>query len=109
MLIGGIGLKKIDVRHRSAELGYWVSKPYWSRGYGTDAARAVVSHGFEQLDLNRIDATCMTRNPASAHVLQKAGMKREGILRQHYERWGVFEDMETWAILRSAMSAGNRD
>ena len=50
--------------------------------------------GFEQLDLNRIFAYHLTRNPASGRVMQKLGMKHEGRMRRHVERWGKFEDME---------------
>ena len=54
-LVGTVGLQ-IHPQDRRAELGYWIGKPYWSQGYATEAARAVVGFGFEQLGLNRIYA-----------------------------------------------------
>ena len=98
--IGGIGMT-LHKQHESAELGYWIGKIYWSRGYCTEAARAVVKYGFEEMGLNRIYATHFSRNPASGRVMQKIGMKHEGHLRQNVKKWDKFEDMELYGILRS--------
>jgi RimJ/RimL family protein N-acetyltransferase len=106
-LVGAIGLHNIDRTHRLAEMGYWVGKPYWNQGYCTEAARAVIHYGFEALELNRIQARHLTRNPASGRVMQKAGMQFEGILRQSTYRWGIFEDTAMYAILREEMEDGN--
>ncbi len=99
-LIGSIRLK-IDKEFDRAEMVYWIGKPYWNQGYCTEAARAVLKYGFEILGLNRIYATHFGRNPASGRVIQKIGMKHEGCLRQHIKKWGNYEDLETYAILRS--------
>jgi [ribosomal protein S5]-alanine N-acetyltransferase len=60
----------------------------------------LVRYGFEHLNLNRIHAHHMVRNRASGRVLQKVGMKQEGVLRQRVRKWGVFEDVVALAILR---------
>jgi RimJ/RimL family protein N-acetyltransferase len=99
-LIGSIGLR-IESSHERAALGYWVGKPYWGHGYCTEAARAVLRYGFENLDLHRIYATHFARNPASGRVMQKLGMVREGCLRQHLKKWDRFEDMVYYGLLRS--------
>ena len=105
-LIGGIGLV-IDKQSERAEIGYWIGKPYWGHGYGTESAQAVLSYGFEALGLNRIHAGHFRRNPASGKVLQKIGMKREGCQRQHFKKWGNFEDIERYGILRSEYEVGS--
>jgi len=74
-LIGAIGL--VLAPERSAELGYWVGKPYWGRGVATEAASAVVAFGFRELGLERIQARVLVRNPRSARVLEKTGMLHE--------------------------------
>jgi RimJ/RimL family protein N-acetyltransferase len=102
-LIGAIGLR-INQQHTHAELGYWIGKPYWNTGYGTEAARAVVAYGFERCGLHRIHASHLTRNPASGRVLQKIGMRYEGCLRQHVNKWEVFEDLALYGILQSEYS-----
>lgn len=103
-LIGAIGLE-INRDHARAELGYWVGVPYWNQGYCTEAARAVVRYGFAGLRLNRIHAIHFSRNPASGKVMQKIGMRHEGKLRQHISRWGVFEDVECYGMLREEHDA----
>ena len=99
-LIGCIGIA-VDKQHESGGLGYWVGEPYWNNGYCTEALWAVLEYGFQVLGLNRIHATHIRRNPASGRVMQKVGMSHEGSLRQHRKRWGEFEDVEVYGILRS--------
>jgi RimJ/RimL family protein N-acetyltransferase len=103
-LLGSIGLTIFE-KHRSAELGYWLGKPYWNNGYTTEAARAVLQYGFQQRNLHRIHAKHYARNPASGRVLQKIGMQPEGVLREHILKWGVFEDVTLYGILASEFSA----
>lgn len=100
LFIGFIGF---EINHwaNSAELGYWLGKPYWNRGYATEAARAMVEYGFEELELNRIQARHMEHNPASGRVMEKIGMKYEGTLRQATYRFGEYHDLLMYAILRS--------
>ena len=98
-LIGAISLMGIRPGHQ-AELGYWIGEPHWNQGFCTEAARAVVGYGFRVLGLNRIHACHLTRNPASGRVMQKLGMVHEGRRRQHVEKWGAFEDLELYGMLR---------
>jgi RimJ/RimL family protein N-acetyltransferase len=99
-LIGAIGLH-INLAHENAELGFWIGKPYWGNGYCTEAARAVLHYGFTRLGLHRISARHLSRNPASARVMEKIGMQYEGCQRQRVKKWGVFEDVKMYAILKN--------
>jgi [ribosomal protein S5]-alanine N-acetyltransferase len=99
-LIGCAGLRDIDREHSQAELGFWIGREWWGHGYAREAASAVVRFGFEQLGLNRICAHHMARNPAAGKVLQHIGMQREGVLRERVRKWGVYEDVVLYAILR---------
>lgn len=99
-LAGAVGMG-LEPEHDRAELGYWIGRPYWGRGYATEAAAKVVAYGFEVLGLNRIFAYHFGNNPASGHVLQKIGMKYEGCRRQHTLKWGAYLDNEAYGILRS--------
>jgi len=99
-LIGAVELT-IEKQDHRAELGYWIGKPYWSKGYCTEAARAVVAYGFDVLGLNRIHACHFAGNVASARVLQKIGMVREGCLRQHVRKSDRYEDCVVYGILKS--------
>ncbi len=103
-LIGSAGLRDIDPEHLQAELGFWIGLEWWGRGYAREAAAAVIRFGFESLGLNRIYAHHMSRNPAAGKVLTAAGMQREGLLRQRVRKWGVFEDVVLYAVVRDDWS-----
>ncbi|OGO30889.1 MAG: GNAT family N-acetyltransferase [Chloroflexi bacterium RBG_16_56_11] len=100
-LLGGIGFHDVDRESECAEIGYWIAKPYWRNGYGTEAARAILKYGFEVMGLNRIHARHFKHNPASGRIMQKIGMKYEGSLRQHFKKMGNFVDFELYGILKS--------
>ena len=100
-LVGAISLMNISRDHGRAEMGYWIGVPYWNNGYCTEAAAAVVTYGFEALELRRITAYYFARNASSGHVLAKIGMTREGLLRQHACKWDRFEDVVVCGLLRS--------
>ena len=85
----GLGISRA---HGKGELGYWIAKDDWNRGYATEAARAVVRYAFDELGLRRVHAGHLVRNPASGRVMEKIGMRREGVWRQHILKWGEPED-----------------
>jgi [ribosomal protein S5]-alanine N-acetyltransferase len=99
-LIGCAGLRDIDQEHSQAELGFWIGREWWGQKYAREAAAAVIRFGFEHLGLNRIYAHHMARNPAAGQVLLHVGMQREGLLRERVRKWGVYEDVIVYAILR---------
>jgi RimJ/RimL family protein N-acetyltransferase len=99
-LVGAISLR-LELGHERAELGYWIGVPYWGRGYATEAAGAMVGYGFDELGLNRIHAHHLARNPASGRVLEKTGFTHEGLHRAHILKNGRFEDIHSFAVLRS--------
>jgi ribosomal-protein-alanine N-acetyltransferase len=108
-LVGAIGLV-INHRFDRAELGYWIGRPYWNQDYCTEAGRAILWYGFTELNLHRIHAYHLSRNPASGRVMEKLGMTREGLLRQHAKKWGerrglVRQDLyDTGRTVRAAQS-----
>ena len=79
---------------QQAQISYWIGKPYWSRGYATEAAKTIVKHGFADLGLERVRASHFSRTPLSGKVLLKISMSHEGTLVQHINKWGVLEDVE---------------
>lgn len=79
-LIGSAGL----ARHgEDAELGYWIARDHWGRGYATEAARAVVRLA-AALGHRRIVASHFADNSASGRVLQKVGFRPTGEIRQRF-------------------------
>jgi len=99
-LIGAVGLV-IKREHSHAEMGYWIGKPFWNKGYGTECGAALLECGFKTLDLNRIFAHHMTKNPQSGRVMQKIGMTYEGTLPQHVRKGDGFEDLALYGITRN--------
>jgi RimJ/RimL family protein N-acetyltransferase len=55
-------------------LGYMLHRDHWGRGYATEAARAVVRFGFDQMGARQVSAWCFEANRASARVLEKTGL-----------------------------------
>jgi RimJ/RimL family protein N-acetyltransferase len=72
-LVGHISLKHVDRVRGTAEVGYWVGRPYWGRGYASAAVQLIATFAFEKLGLHRLYAHVLAHNPASARVLEKAG------------------------------------
>ena len=106
LFCGLVELRRIDREHSQGELSFWLGADFWGRGYMSEVVRAVVRYGFEHLDLNRLYAYHMVRNPACGKVLEKNGFKQEGLLRQRVRKWGVFEDVALWAVLRQDWRQG---
>jgi RimJ/RimL family protein N-acetyltransferase len=104
-LVGMVSLRSIDREHEEAELSFWIGRPFWGRGYATEAAGAAVDRAFGALGINRIVAHHMVRNPASGRVLARLGFRQEGLLRERVKKWGVHEDVVLMALLRQDRTA----
>jgi RimJ/RimL family protein N-acetyltransferase len=89
-LIGVISLS-IEQDHNKAELGFWVGEPYWGRGIMTEATEEILKFGFNEVNLNKIFATHYVNNEASGKVLSKSGMKKEGVLKDHYLHKNIYK------------------
>lgn len=98
--IGWCSLTGWNPVHRSASLTYCLDDAAWGKGYATEAARALLSWGFDTLDLNRVQAEADTRNAASARVLEKLGFEREGMLREDCIVNGEVSDSFVFGLLR---------
>lgn len=98
-LIGACGIFVSNLDNREAWIGYVLNRHFWGQGYATEAAKALLTFGFEKLNLHRIFATCDPANIASAHVLEKIGMQHEGRLREHKRVRGKWRDSLLYAIL----------
>lgn len=98
--IGTTGFISWDTKNSKAELGYAVSRKFWNQGYMTEAVKRVISFGFKNMDLVRIEARCHPHNIGSARVMEKTGMKFEGILRKHILAKGIHEDVMMYSIIK---------
>jgi ribosomal-protein-serine acetyltransferase len=104
-ICGAIGLHRIEMRHRSTSIGYWIDAACEGQGIVTNACRAIVDEGFRSYGLHRIEIRCATGNRRSGAIPQRLGFVEEGVLREAewlYDRWvdlRVFSMLEQhWAI-----------
>lgn len=98
-LIGACSIHVSSPQNREGWIGYCYNKQHWRSGYASEAAKAIIKFGFDDLQLHRIFATCDPNNVGSAKVLEKIGMKREGHLREHKWQKGKWRDSFLYSIL----------
>jgi RimJ/RimL family protein N-acetyltransferase len=108
-LLGVTGLHQLGDPARQAEFGIFLGGPAeWGRGFGGEATRLVVDHGFDVLGLNRIWLHVHADNARGLRAYARAGFRREGLLRQGARRGDRFVDVIAMAILREEWAAGAR-
>jgi RimJ/RimL family protein N-acetyltransferase len=98
-LIGSCGFVSEAGERKSAEIGYWLGKPYWGKAYAVEAARVLVRYGFEQMGLERVEAKCFLENRAGQRVIEKLGMKFEGADRSEMIK-GEYPELRVYAVAR---------
>ena len=99
-VIGSIAVVKLEEAIESAEIGYCLGRAFWGRGIMPEALRAVMDYLFDTVGLNRVWAGHDVNNPKSGRVMEKAGMKKEGILRASGVNNQGIRDVAIWAALR---------
>lgn len=100
--IGNISLQGIDHSNRSADFAILMGdRAAWRGGYATEAGRALIRFGFEQLELNRITAGTVVEHSAMRALAERLGMTQEAVLRQAMFKAGEPHDVVTYAVLRS--------
>jgi len=105
-LIGTTGFHLIDWKNRRTSWGINIgAKDCWNQGCGTEAARLMVKYAFEELALNRVYLTVYDFNARAIRAYEKAGYRREGLLRQDIFKAGKFWDVWTMGILRADYDA----
>ena len=98
-LIGVCSLEDVNPRARSAGLGIWIGKPYWDRGYGTDAVRTLCRFGFREMNLQRIGLAVFETNPRGVRAYERVGFKEEGRRRRAHFADGRYIDVIMMGIL----------
>ena len=95
----GMGGLMVDRNNDSAEMGYWIGRPFWNNGYATEAATAILAYGFDTLGLHRIGAQTFAENEASGKVLRRVGLLYEGRKRHGVKKWGEYVDLDQFGLL----------
>lgn len=104
-LAGSVGYHYIDWANRSVELGYWLGAAFQGHGLMTKACRALVTHAFAELGLNRVAIRCATGNAKSCAIPERLGFQRDGILRQAERLYDQYVDLVVYSRLASEWHA----
>ena len=99
-LIGTCGFYDWNKTSHRAEIGYDLEPAHWREGIMTEALRAVLRYGFEEMGLNRIQAIIDSANVRSIKLVERLGFKKEGILRQNSYFRGRFRDEVCFSLLK---------
>jgi ribosomal-protein-serine acetyltransferase len=100
-IVGMVGFNGIEKANRCGTIGYWLAESHTGRGLMTSVVKAFISEGFQQLELNRIQARVATGNYPSQAVCDRAGLKREGVLRQAEWLYDHYVDHTMNSVLRT--------
>ena len=107
-VVGSVGLHVIDSAPDGTHygLGYFIRPDRWNLGYATEAARAALGFIFAG-NACRVSASCLAENLGSRRVLEKCGMRQEGLLKAHTWHDGRWKDCAVYAILKEEFDKGN--
>ena len=97
-LIGLCGVAILSGAHEG-EIWYLLNPEWWGKGIATEAVKKLLDLGFGELGLHRIWASCLPENPASARVLEKVGMRKEGFLVKNLKIHGEWKSSFLYAML----------
>lgn len=103
-MIGTVSFFPPHPRDRRAEIAYALGRDHWNQGIATEAASAVTAYLFRALGLHRVEAMCEVANTGSARVMEKLGMRREGLLRGYLFNKGRFVDVLLYSVLAEEWS-----
>ncbi|KPL58486.1 GNAT family N-acetyltransferase [Rossellomorea vietnamensis] len=100
-LIGEIDLYDFDSSTGNCEVSYSIAFDWWNKGYGTEALKAVVEFAFTNMNVHKLSAAHNTDNPASGRIMEKAGMKQEGLIRHMIRNAkDQYKDCAVYGLLR---------
>ena len=97
-LYGSMGLTNYS-KYKNGELGYWIGEEYWGRGIGTEACSAIIKFAFTVKGYHRVHAKHFEENLASGKVMEKLGMKKEGLLVDHIIKDSKYVSLVCYGIV----------
>jgi RimJ/RimL family protein N-acetyltransferase len=103
-LCGACDLRQVGGRSRAAMIGLWIGRPFWNRGFGTDAVRTLCRFGFREVNLRRIGLDVLDTNPRGLRAYEKAGFRIEGRLRQAHFVDGRHVDILVMGVLAEELT-----
>ncbi|BAD84422.1 ribosomal protein-serine acetyltransferase RimL homolog [Thermococcus kodakarensis KOD1] len=104
-LVGTVILSGIDLRNGTAEIGYFIGKEHWGKGYASEAVKLALRFCFQYMNLRKVFARTYENNAASIKVLEKNGFKLTGKLRKHAWTPEGYVDVLFYDIMREEWQA----
>lgn len=98
--IGGCGINEVNWLVRTADVGIWVCKECWGKGYGTDAMKVLLKFIFENMNMNKVKLSTFSFNERAKKSYEKCGFKVEGILKDEVFKDGKYYDEILMAIFK---------
>lgn len=101
-IIGNISVIELSKKHNNCELGYVFGSKFWGKGYATESLKAVLYYLINECNFHLVEAKHHASNPASGRVMEKAGMKKDGVLRQRRKNKIVdgYDDIVVYSIMK---------
>lgn len=100
-IIGMVGLRAVNKQDKNAEIGCWLGKRFWNKGYTSEAINLMLGFAFSNLRLHRVYAIVQEANMASYRVLEKNNLVREGTWREASRMQNKYYDVYGYGILKS--------
>lgn len=97
-LYGAIALSN-NQKFNNGEIAYWIGEDFWGNGYATEAAQAIIQFAFNEKQYHKVFARYFHSNLASGRVLQKLGMRKEGIFMDHVKKENQYKNLVYYAII----------
>lgn len=99
-LYGAIALSN-NQNFRNGEIAYWIGEEFWGHGFATEAAQAILDFAFLEKEYHKVFARYFKSNPASGRIMQKLGMKEEGILLDQVRKENQYQDLIYYGLIKS--------
>ncbi|BCS91357.1 MAG: 30S ribosomal protein S5 alanine N-acetyltransferase [Candidatus Micrarchaeota archaeon] len=101
LLIGIASIYNIDNVNRKAEIGYWIGRSYWGKGYGSEAAELCVAYAFYYMKMHKIYAEILEYNDRSKRLLERLNFKNTGRFRSDIKKGFRYYDVLYYELLRN--------
>lgn len=98
--IGQIAYFLVDSKNHFAEIEYCIGKKFQCKGYATEATKAVIAYGFDEINLHKVQICTKTINKPSKRVIEKCGFTYEGTLRDYFYMNGEYVGRLYFSLLR---------
>jgi [ribosomal protein S5]-alanine N-acetyltransferase len=105
--IGVTGLSELSVRDRRATVGTWFGRDWWGTGVNAESKALIAALAFDRLGMERLTALANVRHGRSQAALERAGFRREGVLRGYHRHGDAVHDVVIFRLLRAEFDASD--